>query len=97
MTGILEASAGKKALDWIKKYAEQVLQYGKRVATLEERVTALEATLSKKTPDGCPFCGELAMRKTEDGRLLGPPPHQWKTDVWTCKACNQTERRVVHY
>lgn len=97
MTGPIETAVSKGAWDWIKNNAKQVFEFGKRIATLEERVTALEEALKTQPANACPFCGERAMRKTEDGRLLGSPGQQWKTDVWTCKTCGQTERKIIRY
>jgi len=97
MTTPAEVGAGKKAFDWIKSGATYVFKLAKRVATLEERVTELENALKKQPADACPFCGERVMRKTEEGRLLGGNPNQWKQDVWTCQACSKTELRIVRF
>jgi hypothetical protein len=71
MTTPAEVGAAKKAFDWSKNGATYVFRLAKRIATLEERVTELENALKKQPADACPFCGERAMRKTEEGRLLG--------------------------
>jgi hypothetical protein len=81
---------------WIKSAFTRVFAYGKQIATLEARVTALEDTLAKQPADACPFCGERAMRKTQEGRILGGAK-QWKQDVWTCQVCKKTEIRIVHF
>jgi hypothetical protein len=49
-----------------------------RITTLEARISKLEDDMEKHSGDACPYCGKYAMRKTEDGKLLGGAPHQWK-------------------
>jgi hypothetical protein len=97
MTTPIEVHAGARVLGQIKHAATYIFQLGKRIATLEGRVTILEAALAKQPADACPFCGERAMRKTVDGRLFGGAPNQWKEDSWTCNVCNQTEKRVIRF
>jgi hypothetical protein len=87
---------GWKWLLSAKNALTRVFAYGKQIAMLEARVTALEAALGKQPADACPFCGERAMRKTQDGRIFRGAK-QWKQDVWTCQACKKTEVRVVVY
>lgn len=77
------------AVDWAKR----VFAIGKRVATLEARVLALEDALGKQPADACHFCGERAMRKTASGHLMGDQGRQWWQDVWTCEKCGKTETR----
>jgi hypothetical protein len=72
---------------WITHIATYIFKLGKRIATLESRVTALEETLKTAPADACPFCGELAMRLTEQSRLLGNPGQQWTDETWTCEKC----------
>jgi ribosomal protein L37AE/L43A len=95
MTGPAEASVIWRGWLLIKRGLTYVFVLGKRIATLEARVTALEEALGKQSADACPYCGERAMRKTKDGMLFGPPGKQSKQDVWTCKSCNGVEKRTV--
>jgi ribosomal protein L37AE/L43A len=97
MTTPVEAHLGAQVFKRIRDGATYLFKLGKRIATLEARVTALEEAQNRQLPDACPFCGERAMRKTEDGRILGSPPNQWKQDTWTCAACNKTEVRPVRF
>jgi hypothetical protein len=70
-----------------------IFALGKRIATLEGRVRALETALGTQPADACPFCGERAMRKTQSGALMGDQGRQWWSDVWTCKSCGKSESR----
>jgi hypothetical protein len=94
MTTPVEVHFGTKALAWAKGAFAQIFAIGKRVATLEARVTALEQALGKQPPDACPFCGERAMRMIDAGFLLGEQGKQWWEDVWTCEKC---AKRQVRY
>jgi hypothetical protein len=94
----VEAHAGKKALDWVKGGATYLWRLGKRIATLEERVTALEQQLKTAPADACPYCGERAMRLTKQPSMIkGDHPKRWTEEIWTCGACKQnyTERVPV--
>jgi hypothetical protein len=87
-------STSKKGLDWIKDGATYVFRLAKRIATLEERVTALENALKTMPPDACPFCGERAMQMIEAGTYAkGPGPKKWWTDVWKCQAGGKEQER----
>jgi hypothetical protein len=66
---------------------------GKRIATLEARVSALEAALEKHPPDVCDFCGERGMRKTHSFGVIRGSTNQ--LEVWTCEKCRKTENRFV--
>jgi hypothetical protein len=80
-----------KGLGFFRKYVGQVFAYGKRIATLEDRVTQLEARLSKQPGDACPYCGELAMRLTKQHSMVkGDHPKRWTEETWTCGECAQT-------
>jgi hypothetical protein len=47
----------------IAAWAKRLFMYGKQIAALEERVTALEKTLSEgRPPDVCECCGERGMQ-----------------------------------
>jgi ribosomal protein L37AE/L43A len=81
----------------VKSLFSRVFAVGKSIANLEARVTKIEMELEIQSGDACPYCGKHSMRKTEDGKLLGAAPHQWKQDVWTCKACNKFETRIIKY
>jgi hypothetical protein len=96
MTTPVEAHFGWKWLVAAKNALTRVFAYSKQIAMLEARVSALEATLAKQPADACPFCGDRAMRKTQDA-LHWSGAKQWKQDVWTCQACKKTEIRVVHF
>ena len=80
----------------VKHAFTYIFALGKRIATLEARVTQLEAALGKQPAEACPYCGERAMRKTQEGRLLGGSS-KWKQDIWTCETCNKSEVRVVRF
>jgi hypothetical protein len=84
-----------KAIGLAKSYGARIFAIGKRIATLEERVTVLEEKLGKQPGDTCPYCGERAMRKTHDGRILGSAPIKWKQDEWTCQVCRREETRII--
>jgi hypothetical protein len=84
-----EMSLGAKIAAWAKR----TILFGKRIATLESRIAALEKALSKQPADACPFCGERAMRKTTSGHLMGDQGKQWWQDGWTCEKCGKTETR----
>lgn len=87
----VEAHAGKKALDWIKGGATYLWRLGKRIATLEERVTALEQQLKTVPADACPYCGDRAMRLTKQHYMVkGERPNQYTEEIWTCGTCTQT-------
>jgi hypothetical protein len=86
-----------KSYAFVRKYAGLVFTIGKRIATLEQRVSDLEARLSKQPPNACPYCGEREMRKTYESTIQGDDRNQSRIDVWTCKACNETEKRVVRF
>jgi hypothetical protein len=87
----VEANAGKKAFDWIKGGATYLWRLGKRIATLEERVTALEEQLkSAAPPDACPYCGERALRLTHQNlTVMGSHPKTWTEETSTCAKCNK--------
>lgn len=93
----VETGAGKKFFDWIKSGATYVFKLAKRVATLEERVTALENALTTAPAEACPFCGERAMRLMEQSPLLGEPGEQWTEETWHCTDCGQNyyERELL--
>ena len=84
-----EISLGTKIWGW----AKQVVLIGKRIATLEARVTALEEALAKQPADACPFCGERGMRMTSKCVLLGDQGSQWWEEYWTCEKCAKSETR----
>jgi uncharacterized protein with PIN domain len=85
----VEVGAGKKAFDWLKGGATYLWKLGKSVATLEERVTALEATLKTASADACPYCFAPNMRLKHQSGLLGNPGQQWTEDTWTCDKCGK--------
>jgi ribosomal protein L37AE/L43A len=85
----IEASAGKTLVGWIKNGADKLFKYGKRIATLEERVSALENALKTLPPEACPFCGERAMRLQEQSGLMGDPGKQWTEEIWRCEKCGK--------
>jgi uncharacterized protein with PIN domain len=93
MTTPIEAHIGAKGLGWIRQAATYVFKFGKRIATLEERVTALEDALKKQPADACPYCGERGMRLSKQSLLMGDPGKQWTQDVWTCEKCGRKETR----
>jgi len=86
----METTIAGKAFDWAKRWGAHIFQIGKRIATLEERVTALEELLKKQPAEACSYCGERAVRLTAQSGLLGNPGKQWTEDTWTCAACNRS-------
>ncbi|MGH6671858.1 MAG: hypothetical protein ACRECV_07780 [Xanthobacteraceae bacterium] len=86
----VETGAAKKAFDWIKNGANYLFRLAKQIATLEERVMALESALKTMPPEACPFCGERAMRLTEQSGLLGNQGTQWTEEDWSCEKCGKT-------
>jgi hypothetical protein len=88
----VEASAGNVVIRWIKSSADKLFKYGKRIATLEERVSALENALKTMPPEACPFCGERAMRLKEQSGLLGNQGKQWTEEDWLCEKCGKIYR-----
>ena len=86
-----------KTLAWAEALAKRALAYGKRYATLEARVEALEAALAKQPPDACPKCGERAMRLHYTWGLQGRSPNQYRRDDWKCEKCGHLEQRLVHF
>jgi hypothetical protein len=89
MTTPLEASGLWKAWPSIKHGLTYIFVLGKRIATLEARVTALEESLAKQPADACPFCGERAMRLTEQSSLFGNQGSQWTEETWTYEKCEK--------
>jgi uncharacterized protein with PIN domain len=85
----IEISFGAKAISFVRKYWGRVFVSPKRVATLEERISALEESLKTAPPDACPYCGERAMRLTYQSSLLGNQGHQWTEETWTCEKCGK--------
>src|ERR1700692_658321 len=88
----VEASTGKAVANWIRAKADTIFKYGKKLATLEERVTALENALKTMPPEACPFCGERAMRLKYQSGLLGNQGSQWTEEDWSCEKCGQIYR-----
>jgi uncharacterized protein with PIN domain len=84
-----EIGLGMKVWGW----AKQAFLIGKRIATLEARVTALEEALQKQRPDACPFCGEHAMRMSSKSVLLGNQGTQWWEEYWICEKCGKNETK----
>jgi hypothetical protein len=81
-----------KAVAW----ARHVFALGRRIATLEERVTALEEALETQPPRACPYCGQRAMRMLDQRGPLGDPGKQWMEDLWLCtnEACKKRYREA---
>jgi hypothetical protein len=81
---------------WLLDWAKNALAYGKRIATLEARVTTLEADLHETHPaQVCEFCGRRGMRKT-----LSYDPTEFnekRKEVWTCRECGRSEDRIVRF
>ena len=85
-----EVSVGKKAFDWLKGGATYIWKLGKHIATLEERVTALEQALKKAPAESCPFCGAREQRLAIQGTtIMGNPGKQWTEDTWICYDCGE--------
>jgi hypothetical protein len=80
---------------WLKVrgWATRGFQIGKRIATLESRVTALEQALTKQPASACPYCGERAARMVSKSVLLGNQGSQWWEEYWVCEKCAKTETR----
>ncbi|MDP3316591.1 MAG: hypothetical protein Q8M47_11075 [Devosia sp.] len=63
------------------------------VDQLKKQVADLEAKLNGKWPaDVCRFCGEREVRLMDH---RGPDSHGIITELWTCGACSQVDRRPV--
>jgi uncharacterized protein with PIN domain len=85
-----EAHVGRKTLDWIKGAATYLWRLGKRIATLEERVSTLEDALKTAPPEACPYCGERAQRLSHQSlTAMGTHPKRWTEETWTCGKCNK--------
>jgi isopropylmalate/homocitrate/citramalate synthase len=67
----VDASAAKRAFDTVKGWVTYLWRLGKRIATLEERVTAIEESLKIAPPEACPYCGERAMRLHWQSGVMG--------------------------
>jgi hypothetical protein len=94
--GPVEASWAAKGIAFFKDYAGKVFAYGKRIATLEDRVSELEARLNKQPGDACPYCGERSMRLTKQHYMVkGDHPKRWTEETWTCGECSQTYTKRV--
>jgi DNA-directed RNA polymerase subunit RPC12/RpoP len=92
----VEAHAGKKAFDWIKGASTYLWRLGKRIATLEERITALEQQLKTAPADACPYCGERAMRLAKQHYMVkGDHPKRWTEEDWICGSCTQKYTKKV--
>ena len=93
----VEAHVGKKTLEWIKHGATYVFRLAKRIATLEERVSALENQLKKAAPaDACRYCGERALRLSEQPSCaMGTHPKKWTEEIWTCAKCGKQDIRRI--
>jgi uncharacterized protein with PIN domain len=90
MTTPIELGAAKKTFDWLKNGATYVFRLAKRIATLEERVTALEDALKNAPADACPYCGERALRLShQSSTAMGTHPKRWTEETWTCGKCNK--------
>jgi uncharacterized protein with PIN domain len=75
-----------KAWGWLQR----IWRYGKRIADLESRVTAIEESLKTQPPDACPYCGEHAMRlKEQKESIWGSSGNQWYEETWTCEKCGK--------
>ena len=85
----IEISFGAKAIGFVRKYWGRVFVSPKRVATLEERITALEESLKAAPPDACPYCGERAMRLFRQSGVMGNPGKQWTEEDWVCGKCDK--------
>jgi hypothetical protein len=79
---------GKRVLAW----AKSLFALGKRLATLEARVSALEAVLGKHPPDG-----EREMRKNANSPGVVDAGRARRLDVWICEKCGRSEERIVRF
>jgi transcription elongation factor Elf1 len=69
---------------------KKLWSWGKRIASLEARVTALEESLDE--PFRCQMCGAKMSAFKTGGNSVGP---HGALQFWTCKACGQTDERWV--
>lgn len=76
---------------------KRLIEYGKRIATLEVRVEALEEKLAKQPPDACNKCGERAMRVTRSWPPEKSGKDKWRQDEWKCEKCGHQESRIVRF
>jgi ribosomal protein L37AE/L43A len=82
-----------KGWGWLK----QAFAFGKRYASLESRITAVEAALKKRPPDACPKCGERSMRLSKTWGVKGSSPNEYRIDDWQCGSCGHYEQRHVYF
>jgi hypothetical protein len=97
MTTPIEAHFSLKWLASAKNALTYVFVLGKRMATLERRVTELEAKMAKHPAGACSKCGELAMRVEKSWPLTGTPPNEVRYEEWKCKECGHKEQRAVRF
>ena len=92
-TGIGEVKAAQTGWKWFKSG----LAFWKRIATLEERVSALEIAAKERKPDGCPACGAIAMRRESTSGVMGSDGKQYRLEGWKCGKCGQWEERSIKF
>jgi hypothetical protein len=98
MTGTPVEYAGlKTAISWLRKYGKEALEYGKRIATLEQRVSDLEAQRTDSAPaEHCRYCGERAVRLSDQSNYAkGTHPKRWTEETWTCGKCGKKDIRRI--
>src|SRR5271169_908848 len=77
--------------------AKRIFHMGKRIATLEARVTKLEELLSTQPADACPYCGERSLRMSHAGHVRGSPPNAWRYETWACGKCGRQDQRAKQF
>lgn len=65
-----------------------------KIAALEARIAELEKRLERAPGLACEKCGALAVRLTQQGRIMGGHSGHWSDDTWTCSECGHSEIRT---
>jgi len=84
-------------LSEIKGFFKSAKEWVERLTHLEERVTALEEKLLRVPANGCPFCGERAMRLKESLGPLGYGDKKYQQETWECNACGKMEPKIKRF
>jgi hypothetical protein len=71
----------------------QLVAMPERVATLEARLTAIEAQLAGSTGELCPMCNAPALKLAGTATDAATAMLGFTIDVLRCEACGHEERR----
>ena len=83
-------NAWKSLWRWLKQRMDKVDQ-------LEARIAALESALAKRPADGCPYCGERAMRMIWSSGIQYGAKDKYREEQWRCASCGKMEERLVKF